>query len=569
MNLRLWLLGILLPVLLGQLASAAPVSPVYRISGAVHSARDGAPIPHARLHLTSASSDGESTSDNTNEAFSDDQGRFDLTVSGPGRWQVTASARGFFPQGYDQHENFQSDLVLTPAAPQMEIDLRIQPDSSIAGFVLDDVGEPVRGAQVSLFPAPAAQSDLTDQPRGPIQIRQTDDRGHYELSGLQPGSYRVSVSAQPWYASAAGRVQRTGSTVTNPLFDVVFPVTWFPGATDAEAAETIQLHPGDTREADFSLLPVPATHLRVNLNRSGRETGGDNERRLQTGVPQLERISASGVAYAPPMLVFDGAGQAELGGLSPGLYRVRLPGTSNGESLFLRVTTGSQRELDLSAALPAVHITFRLEGLAEDAQRPLVTLTDLGSGTRFDFVPPSPGDAEPPSGGRGPHRRFSGRSDDGRTLEAPPGRYRVSLSRAGSAYLTGITASGADVHGNVLDLRQSAATVTLHVETAPATVRGICHLKGHPLSGALVLLVPASLGQPGSIPVVHRDETNTDGSFDLRDVSPGQYILVAIDRGWDVNWHDPATLARYLINGIPLSPTHGANVRQNVEAQSP
>lgn len=562
----------LMAACLASSAFAAPAHPVYRISGTVHSARDGAAIPHARLSLTSARSDGGSTSDNANDAFSDDQGHFDLSVSGPGRWQITTSARGFYPQGYDEHDTFQSDVVLTPAAPQMELDLRIQPDSSIAGFVLDDAGEAVRGAQVSLFPAPsAAETDLSEQPHGALQVRQTDDRGHYELSNLPPGAYRVSVTAQPWYASAAGRMQRTGSTQTNPAFDVVYPITWYPGATDAEAADTLTLHPGDTQEADFNLLPVPATHLRVNVGRAAR--GPDADRRSQSGVPQMERISGSGATSTPPMLVFDNAGQAELGGLSPGLYRVRFPGSATGESLFLRVTTGSQRELDVSAALPAVHLSFLFDGLAEE-QRAQVTLTDLSTGTRFDYSPPpggGGGDPEAEAGAGNGRRRFNGRGGggDGRTLDVPPGRYRLTLSRAGAAYLTGISAAGADVHGNLIDLRQSTVKVTLHVETAPSTVRGICLLHGQPLSGAMVLLVPASLGQTGSIPVARRDETNTDGSFDLRDVSPGQYILVAIDRGWDVNWRDPATLERYLLHGVPLSPTRGVTLKQNVDAQSP
>ena len=546
--------------------------PVFRISGIVHSGRDGAAIPHAHLRLSSAGSGDDRTSDNGKEAFSDDQGHFDFAVPGPGRWQLTTSARGFFPQGYDQHEAFQSDLVLTPTAPEMEIDVRIQPDSDIAGFVLDDAGEPVRGAQVSLFPAPpSSDRNFSEQPHGPVQIRQTDDRGHYDLSDLSPGAYRISVAAQPWYASVAGRMQRTGTTQTDPVFDVVYPTTWYPGATDAEAAATLTLHAGDSQEADFHLLPVPATHLRVNIGRTGRGAAADAERHPLSGVPQMERISGTGASSTAPMLVFDGNGQAELGGLSPGLYRVRFPGSPTSDALFLRVTTGSPRELDFSAALPAIRVSFAFDGLQAD-QRAQVTLTDLGTGTRFDFFPPREGaepDEEAPSTGRG-RRRFNGRSGgDGRTLDVPPGRYRVSLARAGSAYLTGVTAVGADVHGNLIDLRQANVKVTLHVETAPSTIRGICLRDGQPLSSAMVLLVPASLGQAGSIPVTQRDETNTDGSFDLRDVSPGQYILIAIDRGWDVNWRDPATLERYLLNGIPLSPVRGATLRQNVQAQSP
>jgi hypothetical protein len=85
----------------------------------------------------------------------------------------------------------------------------------------------------------------------------------------------------------------------------------------------------------------------------------------------------------------------------------------------------------------------------------------------------------------------------------------------------------------------------------------------------MVLLVPASLGDPASITILRRDQTNTDGSFDLADILPGQYILLAIDHGWQINWSDPSTLRGYLMRGVPVDLTSSANVSQNIEAQAP
>ena len=192
-----------------------------------------------------------------------------------------------------QHEQFQSALVLSPGTPELDLDVRIEPDATIAGSVLDEAGEPVRDAQITLFSAPPPESELNLAPRGPLQARTTDDLGHYELSGLEPGAYRVSVSARPWYAAAA-RPQRSSTPASSSTFDVVYPTTWYPGATDPDAADVLTLQPGDTREADFNLLAVPATHLRVspavpsrNPDRPGRGAPGR--------LPQLERISGCAV----------------------------------------------------------------------------------------------------------------------------------------------------------------------------------------------------------------------------------------------------------------------------------
>jgi hypothetical protein len=85
----------------------------------------------------------------------------------------------------------------------------------------------------------------------------------------------------------------------------------------------------------------------------------------------------------------------------------------------------------------------------------------------------------------------------------------------------------------------------------------------------VILLVPAGLEDPESFTTLARDQTNTDGSFDLEDVVPGQYILIAIDRGWGVNYSDPSTLRNYLTQGVPMDLRSGSRVKQNIDAQSP
>ena len=157
---------------------------------------------------------------------------------GAERLRAGASTR----RGYLQHEQFQSALVLSPSTPDLDLDLRIEPDASIVGSVLDEAGEPVRDAQVTLFAAPAPESEMNLAPRGPLQVRTTDDLGHYELSGLEPGAYRVSVSAKPWYA-AAPRPQRGSASPTSSALDVVYATTWYPGATDPETADVLTLAP--------------------------------------------------------------------------------------------------------------------------------------------------------------------------------------------------------------------------------------------------------------------------------------------------------------------------------------
>ena len=83
------------------------------------------------------------------------------------------------------------------------------------------------------------------------------------------------------------------------------------------------------------------------------------------------------------------------------------------------------------------------------------------------------------------------------------------------------------------------------------------------------MLVPTTFGQAGAIDLLRRDQSNTDGSFNLEDVIPGDYILLAIDHGWGVNWQDAATLNRCLLHGVPLTVMPRSRVVQEIQVTSP
>jgi hypothetical protein len=212
-----------------------------------------------------------------------------------------------------------------------------------------------------------------------------------------------------------------------------------------------------------------------------------------------------------------------------------------------------------------------------DARPGLVEFTDTATGRRYQMNNNRPmpirnnartGQSNSPSSQAFQTPRAAPRDS---TLDLPPGQYEVSFAGRGSdTYLTGLNAQGAELNGRTLTLHENAAaTLTLRTASGHATVTGIATINGKPAIGAAVLLVPAGLDDPGSFTRLARDQTNTDGSFDLQNVIPGQYILIAIDHGWQVNYADPSTLGRYLTRGTPLDLRSSSEVQQKIEAQQP
>jgi hypothetical protein len=70
-----------------------------------------------------------------------------------------------------------------------------------------------------------------------------------------------------------------------------------------------------------------------------------------------------------------------------------------------------------------------------------------------------------------------------------------------------------------------------------------------------------------------RDQSDSDGSFSLRDVAPGQYTVVAIQDGWKLDWARPGALAGYLAHGVAVKVTDQSGkpiqLSQPVPAQAP
>jgi hypothetical protein len=55
--------------------------------------------------------------------------------------------------------------------------------------------------------------------------------------------------------------------------------------------------------------------------------------------------------------------------------------------------------------------------------------------------------------------------------------------------------------------------------------------------------------------LVRRDQSDSDGSFSLRNVPPGQYTVIAIDDGWKLDWRNRESIVRYLSGGLSVTVT--------------
>jgi len=555
----------------------------YEITGVVINSVSGDAVPHCRLTATLNNARGGQANRQfpapgpANDFDCDARGHFTVTVASAGSWRLVASARGFVSQAYDAHPPYASAIVLTPEAPTKDLEFRISPEASIVGVVLDEAGEPVRNAQISLQTVPPKSPGGPQAAGGTRGFAHTDDRGMYELANLAPGDYHLSLRAQPWYFAAAQQVRAADSTTSqlDPSLDFAYPTTWFPGATDASQAETITLHAGDVRQADFHLVPMPSIHLKILIPPA--VSNGPNHEGPQA-IPIVQQVNPGGAGQGFIQTIrSDAQGQFDVGGLTPGVYQVRMAGPNqDGRAAMVEVSANSARTLDMTApSSDLARITLHLDGLGDSdsssrGDRGGVQVALIDRDTNNGSFSSNRGEGGAANFGRGDQRGRDSREANGeRTMEVPPGRYEVTLQGRPNVFLTGLTAKGAEVAGRYVTVGAGESTLTVHMASGRANLSGIATLDGKPVVGAMVLLVPVTIEDPNSIAFLVEDQTNTDGSFEMSNVIPGQYILVAIDHGWQVNWGDPSTLRGYLMQGVPVELKSSALVKQNIVAQTP
>ena len=596
----------------------APAAPSrFQITGIVINAVTRSPVAGAELNATPMSARRTTAAGARRSigqgvvAVTDASGHFAIEVPSAGGWSITASAHGYHTQALDEHEGYSTAVVLTAPASVFDVIFRLPPASAIEGFVTDEAGEPVRNGQLTLSLLPPATPE-DDHPRHQVRGNQrTDDRGYYKFSGLAAGNYEIRLQAQPWYASS-GVGQRfggsgfggsgfggsgfggsgfggisggmseddtssnsSGALAPDPL-DVVYPTVWYPGVADFLAAAPLAVRPGEVREADFRLSPIPAFHLRIA---AASENGENGRTALQGGAYLSQILPDGGETSIPIGMRTDGQGNMEFSGLAPGTYQVHRQGEfANGSAstAMVRISSNSARTVDLSQASSDAVLTVKIDPAGELPSLQ-ISFRDLDSGhvsfaqsSRFSDVR---GIRRRSSGGDGVGRASgSGQPSDhpsDHSIGLPPGRYEVSLSGIGDVHLIGIEAMGATAVGRTVTIGGGAPSLMLHVAAGRANVTGFVRLSGAADAGAMVLLVPATLGDPAGLCISRRDQSNTDGSFDLLNVLPGAYILIAVDQGWDVNWRDPATLRRFLMHGVPLELSVPGDFKATVEAQSP
>jgi len=532
-----------------QAPTPSRTSTGYPIAGITVSSTTGQPIASAHITVMAVEH-----SDFVKNVTSGAGGHFGFAGLPAGKYSLVASAHGFRSQGFNQHGDFFTGIVVGPAFDAGNLVFRLVPDAVIAGVVTDEDSEPVRNAAISLF---LRSNDTGRQRTQQVGSAMSDDRGHYQFGHLAPGTYFVAVTARPWFA------QYTNSTEPQPApadtqqaaeeraqLDIAYPMTFYPAAEDSSAASPIALHPGERVTADVSIRAVPAVHLHIKTGEADAPKGHSI---TTQGFPRVsQRIFEGTIVPVNSAQAFGYvAGQQEYAGLAPGRYLIEMsdPGSKHHAGWYKEMDLSGTVDLDPRESPPLASVTGAL--ILEGGTRPpgkiyVMLMNRISSENLTAEVTPQ-------------------NTFDFGDTEIRPGRYDVALNNVPGFQVKSLLAKGAHLSGKTIEIGGGSVQVVITATHAVARLDGLVQHDDKPYAGAMVVLVPRD--QAGNWSMFRRDQSDSDGTFTLHEVLPGSYTVIALENGWELDWAVPSALQPYLKNGTPVEVTGEGRLNLKVQLQ--
>ena len=493
----------------------------YRIAGTVVNVATGEPIQRAVVSAL-----GQDQIHSIASVVSDTEGHFALEGLAAAKYPLSASKRGFRTALYDDHEGYNTAIVTGPDQDTTHLIFFLVPGAVLHGVVSGDGGDPVEDARVMLFEKPRhpTQGDRFLQ----LESATTDDTGAYEFGNLAEGDYFVAVAAQPWYATAmhraGGNSAVNGASDAAVQLDVAYPITYFDSTTDEASASAITLAKGSRAEADINLLAVPALHFLVQPPRNQQD---QNQFR-----PIMLRQSIFGVQVPTDMMATGDPTRPGLIGVAPGHYELEQGNPPHISELD--ATASGQIEPDSGSA------TFTVTG----------TLKMSAGGMPPEEIPL----ILQPQEGAESHTKLIAHAHNGQFHfnSVAPGPWAVTVIGASGVVPALAVQSGSTARsGNEFAVHDQPLNLVVTLGEGTARIDGFARKDGKGFAGAMIVLVPKHLSNLEAL--ARRDQSDSDGSFSLRDVVPGRYTIVAIEDGWELDWMHPGALARYLPGGTAVT----------------
>lgn len=397
-------------------------------------------------------------------------------------------------------------VTFEPGQAAKDLVLRMTPHGVISGRVLDEDGDPMRGA-----PVEALHRVWTNGKGqlGPAQQVSTNDKGEFRLFDLPPGTYYLEATARPaMLVFAQPLMAPTGMSHAQPQSELV--ATYYPNAVEASQAVPVDLAPGAQLDRkDIQLRRETLYSIRGQVE-------GENDPR-NPGRYQLTLDPLGGLLGLRGPMTSRMGNYFVFSGVVPGSYIVSAVDMAGAERRFARqrvdVVAADVNDVDLTFS-PGSDIkgSVRFEGPAP-GPLPNLQVTLRPEGSRPLIVGPLSAAIKP---------------DGTFTLsDVTPQAYMMRVAPQNGFYLKSVRIGEQEFPNGRVDLTGGPAAITVLLGTDVGQVEGTVHNEsGEPVARARVTLIPMGV-HLGREDLERYAFSNDEGGFTLRSVAPGSYEAFA------------------------------------------
>lgn len=504
-SLCVWLTS---PRLVAQLLTSASApsnsiaTPPAAIAGRVVNAVSGQPISRVLVQI------------GTQAMLSDGEGKFSFRDPGLALGSLNVQKPGY---SLEPETAVSGSVASISMQDPNNVEIVLWPEAVFTGTVNSPDGEPLPHVQVMVRHTTVDEQGSRQQFAGQAQ---TDSNGGWRIP-VPAGRYSIEV---PYVPRMPGRPE------------ALLPYSYPSGAADG-TKEFIAVHSG--QELRFQLQPsLGRTHgVDLPFDAPGAVPG------IEVRPPRVAAISSNGQAFQAGARRPTDPGGLHLE-LPQGSYRlegttfeadgmlfgdsfvtvpdhdVRAPimhmSAIVGTPLEMLVEANSTGQPASSGSTPQVNVlsfNLALQPLQSDAQSPL----QFGVRPRME-------------------------RDGTVRFPAPPGTYKLTGIPSGGWYVRSATYGGTDLLQAPLTIGRSAgsSSIRIIVSNGTGSVKGSIRSSGTPAQAWLYLMATATSVSPL---IVRR--SNSDGSFNISNLPPGSYRVLALPYHLSLDFADPSATARF------------------------
>ena len=425
-------------------------------------------------------------------------------------------------------------LTLGPGQSVPDITLRLSPQGVIAGRVLDEDGDPVRGVYVRAmrFAYTTGRRQLV-----PTASGNTNDLGEYRIADVSPGKYYLNVVYnQP-------RLQSSEDRSAVPRSEDDYVTTYYPRTHDMAGAVQLTVTPGaQLRNLDITLAKAHTAMV------SGKLVN-DSPAPLRNFSVTLISGNVGEPNLGSPV---DSEGNFHIRRVPAGSYTLIAHGNEGMKSYTSRrpIEVGSGDIDDVTLAVgPGVTVTGRVHLDGDTGALPPSVQVSL---LPYDSMMPVFGPL--PNGKLSPDGTF-------RFEAVTPTRYSVNISGLlDGFYARSIRSGNVDVLANGLEIggMPPEALDIVVSPNAPQLTGLVQDANQQPLSGATVVLIPQEKERRERGALFRTTNSDASGRFSMRGIVPGEYKVFAWDDVERGMWFDASYMAALEGKGAAVSLKDGS-----------